>query len=461
MSWQHIYKRIHNLSNTPSSNDKIDLLNKYLENETFLAVIKLMYDGTKHYHIKSFPKFVKKDVPFLEKKILKLLVQFTKQTGVTNIEKQELFNLCSVDEETFEVMKMVCKKDASAGFSAKLINKARPKTITIIPYARCSTDKKIEKITYPAIIQEKADGMFVNVMINHKGQIKIITRNGKTVHQLKMLKQVIRKGRGLPPKKAGKTALSTQYGILNNSLKEQYFGMVYTGELLVKKEGKILPRKTGNGILNSCIHGTANPEDIQQVIFHVWDCLPLKDFYEGFYDVVYNTREFNTSQFVNAVNDKEFVNTVMTERVNSYEEAQRFYAEVRKTGGEGAILKNLDSVWKDHTSPNMVKLKNVIDFDLIITGWKRGKEGTKYESCMGAIQCESSCGKLKVFVGTGFSDKERKQDWDKFTRNIVTISCESVIQDKRKNTHSLFLPRFVDIREDLNKAQSLNNMLTR
>ena len=65
-------------------------------------------------------------------------------------------------------------------------------------------------------------------------------------------------------------------------------------------------------------------------------------------------------------------------------------------------------------------------------------------------------------VGTGFSDKERKQNWNNEIGNVVTISCESIIKDKRNNKkHSLYLPRFDEIRRDRNNAQTLKDMQQR
>ena len=244
--------------------------------------------------------------------------------------------------------------------------------------------------------------------------------------------------------------------------KENFLGMVYTGELLVRKNGKILPRKTGNGILNSCLHGTADPEDAKCVIFKCWDCLPLKSFYEGYHRAIYNTRIFETSQFVRAVNDPDFVDTVMTKRVNDYEEAHEFYGEMRKVGKEGAILKNLDLVWKDHTSTDQVKMKNVSEAELEIVGWESGKEGTKYELCMGAIKCRSAEGSLEVSVGSGFSDEQREADWDMAIGEICTVEFESVIQDKRnKGKYSLFLPRFKEVREDRDTPDTIKDILKR
>lgn len=460
MSLAQVLKNLNNIEATSSTNEKVQLLKGYLKDETFLKVVKFALSRDMRYHIKSIPETKKRTrfEPFTTEEIFNFLKQLSTQTGASNADKNHLAEMLT-SESDFEVVKRIVTKDLKCGVSAKLVNKALSGTVNTVPYMRCSTDKKLDNINYEAIIQEKADGMFVNVMINSKGQIKILTRNGKIVHQMRHLKNLILNGR--PERTPKNKKITERWGILNNGFKDSHLGMVYTGELLVKKKGKILPRKTGNGILNSCLQGSAHPDDTKCVILRVWDCLPLKKFYEGYHDVLYNTRVFETSKFVRAVNDKEFVDMVMTKRVKSYAEAHSFYAKIRAAGGEGAILKNLDAVWKDHTSTDMVKMKNVEEAELEIVGWEPGKEGSKYEMCMGALRCQSSCGLLKVKVGSGFSDEEREADWDLAVGAIITVEFESVIQDKRTKRYSLFLPRFKEVREERDVADTMKEIQER
>jgi hypothetical protein len=81
---------------------------------------------------------------------------------------------------------------------------------------------------------------------------------------------------------------------------------------------------------------------------------------------------------------------------------------------------------------------------------------------MGNIICESACGKLRVSVGTGFTDTEREQDWGLNMGKIATIICESIIKDKHKDSlYSLYLPRFLELRNDRNEAQTLKDIMER
>jgi len=62
---------------------------------------------------------------------------------------------------------------------------------------------------------------------------------------------------------------------------------------------------------------------------------------------------------------------------------------------------------------------------------------------------ESDDGVVKVNVGSGFTDEQR----DKYTREetvgkIVAVKYNARIQDKKTLQHSLFLPVFLELRED-------------
>jgi len=458
MSLSNVHAALKKIAATPSTNDKVELLKKYLEKPTFLKVVQYALDGDKMYSIQKFPTFSKPNLVAQEQSLELLfshLNYLAAKPGANDADKAKLYQLASIDKETYEVVSWIVKKDLNAGFSDKLVNKARPGTINTLPYMRCSTDAKIDNIKYSpdAIAQEKADGMFVNLMVNAKGMIKYVTRNGKTVHGLGFLSNLIRNGHPKVKIKPGQS----KPGLLHYCPKTTLlFNRVYMGELLVRKNGKILDRKTGNGILNSLIQGTGSVHDAECVVFRCWDSVPIEDWKKGEWDVSYQTRYFETLQFVHAVGNRDFVDMVLTERVKDYEGAKAFYARMRKMGKEGAVLKNTTMPWKDGTSTQSVKMKNVSECELKIVGWNYGEKGSKFEKCMGAVLCESDCGQLKVAVGGGWSEEDREQDWDMAEGEIISVEFESVIQDKRNpKIFSLFLPRFDQARPDRSKADTL------
>jgi ATP-dependent DNA ligase len=81
------------------------------------------------------------------------------------------------------------------------------------------------------------------------------------------------------------------------------------------------------------------------------------------------------------------------------------------------------------------------------------EEGTgKYAGMLGAIICESSDGVVKTRVGSGFSDKQRKElTSEDLIGRIAAVKYNMRSVDKQGN-HSLFLPIILEIRTDKDEA---------
>lgn len=441
MSLSSVLTKLNEIADLSSSNDKVFILRTYLKETNFLRVVRYALSKDKMFHVKKLPKFKHQGLIKPNKNdLFDFLDKLSKQAGTSDSDKKKLAYLASIDKDTYEVVTRIVKKDLKCGASSRLVNKARPGTINIVPYMRCHTNKKIDNIQYPAIVQEKADGMFANLMINKKGQIKIITRNGKNVFGLRKLKKLIRK----------------------TAARKRFFAdTVYTGELLVMKNGKILPRNTGNGILNSCINNTVSKSDADCVVFRCWDCLPLKNFYNGHDSEIFIQRFTKVKMFVKIINNKKSVDNVITKQVSNKNDAEDFYTYIRQNGGEGAILKNTFGEWKNHTSPDCIKLKNVEEAELKVVAINSGRSGSKYDGKLGSLICETRCGNLSVGVGSGLSDEDRELDVTTWLGKIITVEFEGVIKDKKKSKYSLFLPRFKEVRQDRDKADSLEEILNR
>ena len=74
------------------------------------------------------------------------------------------------------------------------------------------------------------------------------------------------------------------------------------------------------------------------------------------------------------------------------------------------------------------------------------------------MQLESACGKLKVGVGSGFNDNDRETIKPDVVGKIITIKYNAIVDDKTKDTKSLFLPIFLEIREDKDTADVLEGL---
>ena len=128
------------------------------------------------------------------------------------------------------------------------------------------------------------------------------------------------------------------------------------------------------------------------------------------------------------------------------------------SGKEGVVLKNPTAIWKDGTSKEQIKMKLVCDCDLKVVGFDEG-EG-KYLGNLGSVVCESSDGMLRTNV-SGFNDKTRSEIWkhrEDYLGKIITVKFNDVMI-KEGQKASLFLPRFVEFRDDKSESDTLEQIL--
>jgi DNA ligase-1 len=284
--------------------------------------------------------------------------------------------------------------------------------------------------------QEKCDGMRFNAVVDDD-RVMYFGRSGKPIE-----------------------ILSKEFSQNFLDLKNSYGkSCVFDGELLVVRDGKILDRKTGNGILNRAVRGTISPEESEQIHATIWDILPYDVFTSDFKknpSKAYNERFEKLSHLLNDSNSTK-VHLVDSKKVFSEEEAMEDFKQKLSEGKEGTILKNPSNVWKDTRVTDCVKLKAELDCDLKVVGIAEGTG--KYEGKLGAILCESSDGMLKVSVGTGFTDDDRDRlIKENLVGKIVSVLYNAKICDKKTGVNSLFLPRFIEFREDKSEADSFGDI---
>jgi hypothetical protein len=458
----------------PSKNKKIAILEENIDNELLKKVLLYTYDPLRNYYIKKFdtcdiqqPSYAPLDIIF---PVLDALSkrEYTGEAALDYLEDTYL----AVDVFGREIIRNIIDRSQHLAIDEKSINKVWEGLIPSIGYMRCSLTDKLDRIMYPAIIQQKCDGLFLNVVYKD-GNIKFFTRNGNEF-QLPYLRVEL---------------LET---LQNNSS----FDMVFHGELLVEGldgEG-VESRKIGNGLVNSLIkseqtfetlrkkfnacQGTPKSQKVATEIREketefedtnkrlqlvLWDAVDYEDWKNGRSELSYNWR-FSLLESMSGPH----VKIVESKIVNSFEEAQVFYQDQIERGFEGAVLKNLDGEWKNHTSPNQIKMKGEKECELKVFSIQGGTG--KYLGGLGSLFCQSSDAKLIVNVGTGLSDAQRGFervdandsskglkliegfDITSYIGNIVSVKFNELITSEGRDYCSMFLPRLVAIRHDKTEA---------
>jgi ATP-dependent DNA ligase len=143
-------------------------------------------------------------------------------------------------------------------------------------------------------------------------------------------------------------------------------------------------------------------------------------------------------------------------KVDNLEEAQKVFLQYLDKGQEGIILKDNESIWEDKRSKGSIKFKGEFECDLKIVAWEEGTG--KNVGRLGALRCATECGLLVTGLGTGFNDNDRDIIGPDVVGKIVAVKYNAKITDKRTGVHSLFLPVFLEIREDKTVADSLKDL---
>lgn len=348
-----------------------------------------------------------------------------------------LYNSFKHDWER-ELLVMLIARDVRAGFNISTINKVWPDLITDVPYMRCCLpkDAKLDKFPWKdGVFSEiKADGMFANVSnVGGDNDVVSIESRSGSPFPLDAFEEIVAEVREYMP--------------------DRYQSH---GELMMMRNGVILPRQEGNGLFNKLLQGSEIPDDCVPV-YHAWDMIPLDEAkVKNKYKRPYKERfEHLKKTFKGA----KHIAVIEHEVVHSLKEAYVHYQKALARGLEGTIVKHPDMIWEDSTSKFQVKLKLEFECDLRIVGFVPGKG--KNKGLIGSIQCESEDGKLKVDV-PGFTDDLRKEitkNWDKqWLGGIITVTSNSIMPPTNKAYYSLFLPRFVERRLDKTKADTLKRI---
>ncbi len=427
----NLHKFFESLAANASRNFKIEQLEQHSKNQTLRRVVQLALDPFTNFYIRKIPKYTPNSAPgisldFALDSLYDLSARLvTGNAGIAHLTSMlEALNL-----EDAKVIERIIEKDLKCGVSIATANTVWLGLIKEYPVMLCSgfEQKLIDKVQFPAYVQLKMDGMRFNALVRHNGNgssVEYRSRNGKEIQLL--------------------GNLDDEFVSLSNGV-----DCVFDGELILKKDGKILDRQTGNGILNKANKGTIKPEEAAMVHATVWDVIPYLYFVDAYCPTKYETRLDSLQTLISAKHYSK-IDLVDSYIVNDIEQVNNIFQQFLSSGQEGIILKDKRGTWEDKRVKHQIKFKGELECDLKIVAVEEGTG--KYVGMLGAIICESADGIVKVRVGSGFNDEHRKNFWgDNLVDKIVAIKYNSRIKNKL-GEESLFLPIFVEIRDDKDVA---------
>jgi len=425
---------LNDLAANPSRNYKIEQLEKHVNNETLREVVRLALCPFTQFYQRKIPKYICDGTNANIESILPALYDLSARevTGNAAIEYLRML-LSSLNEDDAKVLERIIDKSLDCGVQVSTANAVWSGLIKEYPVMLCSQfeQKLVDKIKFPAYAQMKMDGMRFNAIVRD-GKVEYRSRNGKEIQLL-------------------------------GNLDEQFIAMagevdcVFDGELLVMLPGdhQFADRQTGNGILNKANKGTISAEEAAMVHASVWDLIPYAYFTDGHCPVPYSKRFSSLEQLIQRQSaDNKRVWLVSSQIVQTIDESQEMFQEYLSLGYEGIILKDGSGVWEDKRAKHQIKFKGELECDLKIVAVEEGSG--KYAGMLGAMICESSDGVVKVSVGSGLNDEHRINLWhikQEILDKIVAVKYNTRIKNKQ-GEESLFLPIFIELRDDKDVADS-------
>jgi DNA ligase-1 len=345
----------------------------------------------------------------------------------------------------------ILTKRVNIGIGAKLINKALGKPLVPDPSLMLAEDDESQITKWPRIvIEEKYDGVRV-IAIAKGDDVTYFTRSFNELP-----------GRCLQK-------ITREIRLLLNGIDVPSPGIFFDGELTDSN------RKSVSGKVTQMLKG--NPADSigDDMLYNIFDVEEAQVLETGkgvnpFYrrrellETMFknNKMELIVDRFIEKKNEKpQLTSLVLAASITTDDHSliHKTYKELVDVGGEGVIVKSPDHLYECKRSKSWIKIKEVNDCDLIIKGWYPG-EG-KREGFIGGLICEDASGEVKVKVGSGFTEEDLKglsQDPDGLIGKVVACQYNVVINDK-SGGWSLFLPRFIEVREDKDEADDMRGLL--
>lgn len=321
-----IYQIIEELNESNGSNHKMDVLKKHKDNDLLKRVLKMSYDKVAFTYGLSL-RSLGEVTPAAGAPLMTLSEALDvlerehaprKVTGNAAIARaSQVASL--LDEKDREVFLKVINRDLRINMGRSNINKVFKDLIVKPVYMRCGVyNEKTAKKFNPegSFVQLKADGTYREFNVQQGIGVTCTSRQGEEY----------------------------DYPRINEALLETGLNGVFFGELTVYRNGVLLDRATGNGILRK----NEIPDDCI-VVFDCWDVVTHEE-----YSAAKNKVKGSTPYFARWAMVKKHlpdhthnpcepgaspVRAIECREVQTIQEALQFTAEVMNRGLEGTIIK--------------------------------------------------------------------------------------------------------------------------
>lgn len=319
-------------------------------------------------------------------------------------------------------------KDLRCGTSEKTVNKMVEKDYGdfVIPVFSCQlahdSANHESKVTGRKLVEVKLDGVRVIVIARPNGHVDLFSRNGKQLDNFPHIAEQI------------------SQAILGSELRG---AMVFDGEVMSSSFQDLMKQvhRKDNVVTNDAV-------------LNLFDIVTLDEFNAGGSPMPQHERSTALKIWHTRYQDLlPNVTVVGQELVDlSTSEGLERYLEINKQaiagGYEGIMLKDPDAPYECKRSTAWLKLKPFIEVSLAVVDFEEGTG--RNTGRLGAIICEGEDDdrRIRVNVGSGFSDANRTDFWvdrSALIGHVAEVRADAVTQNQ-DGTFSLRFPRFLRFR---------------
>ena len=401
------------LKSTNATNDKIDIIKEYREDQTINEVLKYTYSPFKQYHVTS--KNCKKNSDLTKYGYTNLfcLLRDLNSRLLTGHEAISYVNgYVEANKKYEDLIYCVVDKNLKTRTGVDLINKAIPGCVPTFKVALANSyDKQKGKVNFDIqtwFASHKLDGVRCLAMVDENGQCNFYSRQGKTFDTLDTLRKEI------------------------ESL--ELTNVVFDGEVCVVDDNGV---EDFQGIMKEIKrkdHTIKNPK------YKIFDYLTLEEF-----DTQTSTRNLSLRLSTCVKPKLNCVEMLEQWKVESDEHLQELAELATKNNWEGLILRK-DCEYKGKRSNDLLKVKKFFDEEYVIKSIETSihriiVDGLEVEEEMlsNVVIEHKGC---DVGVGSGFNQEERRLYFNHPERIIgktITVQYfeETLNQD---GCHSLRFP---------------------
>ena len=384
--YEHIQKFVDKLKSTNSTNDKIDIIKGYKDDEIICTLLEYVYSPFKQYYITStqLKKLKHLCAETYFGSLFCMLDNFTNRVWTGHQAITYANGLIKSFPEYEELIYSIIDKNLKTRTGADLINKAITGCVPTFKVALANSyDKQKSKVDFNTqtwFASQKLDGVRCLAIVDEKGKCNFYSRQGKTFDTLDILKNEIE-----------------SLNLCN---------MVFDGEVCVVDENGA---EDFQGIMKEIKrkdHTIKNPK------YKVFDYLMLEEFDNQESKRNLSNRLGNFNMIYNiSVKELKCIDVLVQWKVESEDHFQELAELATKNNWEGLILRK-DCEYKGKRSNDLLKVKKFFDEEYIVKGVENSIhriiiDGLEVEEEMlsNVIIEHKGC---DVGVGSGFDQEQRR-----------------------------------------------------